>query len=169
MNNSNIVVSEDLLASKNNRFINHLIDLIPQYAIMYGISYMFLYIGDFTENYYLLDYWNGLNRFEDLVYSYTLLLLYFFLMESTTSRSLGKYVTKTMVISHSGDKPSQQQIFIRTLCRMIPFDGLSFLGTNGRGWHDSMSKTYVVDVDKFNARMHASNSLDQIGVSQEEI
>lgn len=135
---------------------------------MYGISYSFLYIGEYTEDYYLLDYWNGLNRIEDLIYSYLLVLLYFFLMESLTDRSLGKYVTKTKVVSHSGGKPTQQQIFIRSLCRIIPFDGLSFLGENGKGWHDSLSKTYVVNSGKLEERMKASNSLDQIGKPQLE-
>lgn len=168
MNSTNIFISEDLLASKNNRFVNHLIDLIPQYAVMYGISYLFLYIGEFTENYYLLDYWNGLSRVEDLMYSYLLMLLYFFIMESFTYRTLGKYVTKTMVVMTNGEVPTQQQIFIRSLCRIIPFDGLSFLGDNGKGWHDSFSKTYVVDTVKFTERMKTRNSLDQIGVPQEE-
>jgi uncharacterized RDD family membrane protein YckC len=168
MSDQNFYVTEDVLTSKNNRFVNHLIDLIPQYAIMYGISYSFLYLGEFTGNYTLNNYWAGLSQIENLLYSYILMLLYFFIFESINNRTLGKYVTKSMVIMSNGEKPTYQQIFKRSLCRMIPFDGLSFLGANGKGWHDSMSNTYVVDIAKYNERFNALNSLDQIGVSQEE-
>jgi hypothetical protein len=38
----------------------------------------------------------------------------------------------------------QSEIFIRTLSRFIIFEGLSYLGSVSRGWHDSLSGTYVV-------------------------
>ena len=37
---------------------------------------------------------------------------------------------------------------LRSICRFIPFNGLSFLGSN-RGWHDRFSKTMVVEDDGF--------------------
>ncbi|WNH08862.1 hypothetical protein [Thalassobellus suaedae] len=50
---------------------------------------------------------------------------------------------------------------------MIPFDALSFLGTIGKGWHDSISSTYVVDIGRFEAKKKTFSELDQIGVSQD--
>ncbi|MCL6296228.1 RDD family protein [Jejuia spongiicola] len=167
MNNPDFRITEDLLASKNSRFVNHLIDLAPQYAISYGLAYLFFYIGEFTGYYGLNDFLNGLSTFEDLLYTYSLMIAYFFLMESLTSKTLGKYVTKTMVVLPNGQKPSHLDILKRSFCRMIPFDGLSFLGTNGKGWHDSISGTFVVDTAKFEARKTSYSELDQIGVLQE--
>jgi len=33
----------------------------------------------------------------------------------------------------------------RTLCRLIPFDALSFLFNDSVGWHDTLSKTRIVN------------------------
>jgi uncharacterized RDD family membrane protein YckC len=164
---NNFYITEDVLASKNMRFVNYLIDLIPQYAVMYAIAYSFFYLGEFTGDYTLNNYWAEMSKLEDYMYSYALLFIYYFLMESLTNRTLGKYVTKTMVVMINGEKPTNQDIVKRSLCRMIPFDALSFLGTNGKGWHDSISNTYVVDIDRFEARKRSNNELEQIGVAQE--
>ncbi len=40
---------------------------------------------------------------------------------------------------------------------------VSFLGTVGKGWHDSISNTYVVKEDKFYARKNALIALEKIG------
>ncbi|MFS4482408.1 RDD family protein [Hyunsoonleella sp. 2307UL5-6] len=163
MEENTFYITEDVLASKNMRFVNNLIDLIPQYAIMYAISYSFFYIGEFTGNYALNDYWAEISTVEDYFYSYLLLFLYYFIMESTTHRTLGKYATKTMVVMTNGQKPTHKDIAKRSLSRMIPFDALSFLGTNGKGWHDVISNTYVVDIAKFEAIKKSYDELEQIG------
>jgi hypothetical protein len=41
-------------------------------------------------------------------------------------------------------KTHNQNDFIRTLSRFIVFEALSYLGSVSRGWHDSLSGTYVV-------------------------
>ena len=66
-----------------------------------------------------------------------------------------------------GTKPDAQTIIKRTLCRLIPFDGLSFFGTPSRGWHDSMSDTYVVKKDLFDEKVCLFYSLDEIGMDNE--
>ena len=167
MNENTFHVTEDLLASKSMRFVNHLIDLGAQYAVMYAIAYSFFYIGEFTADYTLNNYWNEMSKLEDYFYSYALMFIYFFIIESLTHRSLGKYVTKTKVVMANGEKPTNQDIAKRSLCRMIPFDALSFLGTDGKGWHDSISNTFVVDIAKFEARKRTQNELDQIGLIQD--
>ncbi|WP_406685105.1 RDD family protein [Seonamhaeicola sp. MEBiC1930] len=169
MEHEDFLVTEDILASKNKRFVNHLIDLVPQYAFSYFLAYFFFYLGEFTGNYSLNDYLNTMNYFEELIVTYAFFLLYFFIMESLTFKTLGKYVTKTKVVLPNGKEPSKKDIIIRSLCRMIPFDGLSFLGTNGKGWHDSISKTYVVDEIKFNNKRKFKLELELIGKPVDEI
>ena len=71
-------------------------------------------------------------------------LLYYLMMESTFQRTVAKWVTGTKVVSAEGGKPSFRQILIRTVVRIVPFDGLSFAIAD-RGWHDSWSGTKVID------------------------
>lgn len=164
MNDSNFVITAEMLASKNKRFANHLLDLIPQYAISYGITYGFFYIGEFTGNYALNNYWSEMSTVEDYMITYGLMVLYYFIFEILSQKTLGKYVTNTKVVMHNGDIPTPKAVLIRTLCRLIPFDAFSFLGTKGKGWHDSISKTYVIDITIFESRKTTFIELDQIGL-----
>jgi len=156
-------ITEDLLASKNNRFANYLLDMIPQYAFFYGLAYLFFYIGELTGDYTLNNFLAELTTFQDYAITYAFFLIYYFSMESLTQRSFGKYITNTKVVLSNGEKPTSQDVLIRSLCRIIPFDALSFLGANGKGWHDSLSKTYVVSVDRFEAKKRQEFELTQIG------
>jgi hypothetical protein len=48
----------------------------------------------------------------------------------------------------TGEKPKRWQIIVRFFCRMIPFDVFSFISVKPRGWHDSISKTMIVNARK---------------------
>ena len=69
---------------------------------------------------------------------------YYLVMESTMGRTVGKIVTGTKVVNEDGYEPSFNQILGRTFARIIPFEAVTFLGHETRGWHDSMPNTYVV-------------------------
>lgn len=77
----------------------------------------------------------------DLI-SYLITFLYYFTLESTIKRTIGKFATQTVVIDEYGNPPSKVKIAIRTLARLIPFEVFSCLGS--RGWHDKLSNTFVV-------------------------
>jgi uncharacterized RDD family membrane protein YckC len=72
-----------------------------------------------------------------------IVLPYYIFFEGIWARTPGKLIFGTVVITELGTKPPIGQIIKRTLCRLIPFEAFSFLGS-GRGWHDSISKTRVV-------------------------
>ena len=91
------------------------------------------------------------------------MILYYFIFESVSHRTLGKYVTNTKVVMQNGDEPSPRAILLRSLCRLIPFDAFSFLGRDGKGWHDSLSNTYVVDSKLFDSKLKMSIDLEQLG------
>jgi uncharacterized RDD family membrane protein YckC len=76
--------------------------------------------------------------------------LYYGLLEHYWGRTLGKFLTRTIVISADGERPTISQIVARTLSRFIPFEPLSYLfgGSYPIGLHDSLSKTRVVDLPK---------------------
>ncbi|RXJ52587.1 RDD family protein [Gelidibacter gilvus] len=167
MDFKNRVIPEEMLASKTKRFINNLIDLIPFYIMSYGLIYGVFYLGDYLGNQELSQFLIDLSFIEESLIDFILIVFYYFVFESLTFRSLGKYVTKTKVIMTNGAEPRPKDILIRSLCRIIPFDGLSFLGAKGKGWHDAISKTYVVDIDKFEKERILSNEIEQIGQSTE--
>jgi hypothetical protein len=73
---------------------------------------------------------------------------YYTLMEYLFQKTVGKFLTKTKVVTKEGEKPGFSHIFIRTVLRLVPFDNVTFMtGTNG--FHDVYSKTMVVkDLNK---------------------
>ncbi len=87
---------------------------------------------------------NGQFQFSALgmgfVYGFT--FLYYVIMENIRGQTFGKMITGTMVVNRYDEKPSITEIFLRTLCRLIPLEGFSFIPT-GIGWHDRFSQTYV--------------------------
>lgn len=87
----------------------------------------------------------------DLVVIYSISLsvyfLFFALTEYLFGRSFGHMICNARIVDHYGNKPTFKQTIVRTLCRFIPFDGLSFLSEGNGGWHDRISKTYVINND----------------------
>jgi uncharacterized RDD family membrane protein YckC len=79
-----------------------------------------------------------------MLFGVIMYFIYFAGMEIVFGRTIGKLLTGTRVVNNSGEKPAVGQILGRTLSRFIPFEPFSFLGNEGRGWHDSLSNTYVV-------------------------
>ena len=78
----------------------------------------------------------------DLTY-FVFYFLYFFGSEATSNgKTIGKKLLRMSVTNDKGESTSMQKIGLRTLCRFIPFDILSFLW--GGNWHDNISGTYVV-------------------------
>lgn len=77
---------------------------------------------------------------------FLVILIYYVIAESVFSITLGKFVTKTIVITTDGRKPNLRTILIRTLCRFIPYEAYSFINKD-IGLHDKYSKTIVI-IDK---------------------
>lgn len=72
------------------------------------------------------------------------LFLYYLVMEVGFRTTIGKMLTRTVLADADGLRPGRPRLLIRTLCRFIPFEALSFFDRNGKGVHDSFSRTYVV-------------------------
>ena len=161
-------VTEDLYASSGKRFLNSIIDGVVIFFIAIGIEYVLFYINDIFEVESLYYYYLEMSVFEEYALGYVINFLFFFTMEITTSKTIGKFATNTIVVMNDGEKPSPKVIAIRSLCRLIPFEMFSYLGTPCRGWHDSISKTYVVEKQRLENKKGNIEALDQIGVSSNE-
>lgn len=69
---------------------------------------------------------------------------YYVLMETKYKRTIGKFMTNSLVVTKHEDAPSTNSIMIRTFCRLVPFDALSFLITRD-GLHDRFSNTTLIN------------------------
>lgn len=159
-------IPKEVLANKSQRFINFCIDFIVRILIFLGIGFI---IG-ITDQLLMTDYVGSLEsmtRLQEIFIELLLVSVYYLLMEILTARTIGKYITGTMVVDYYGNKASSQHIAMRTLCRFVPFDPLSFLGEDGKGWHDKWSQTLVIDVKKFNDDKQRKIEFDELGVSDE--
>src|SRR5688572_16519183 len=123
------------LAKRGTRLSNLVVDTIFFNLIIIGHAFFFEWIGVVVPE--EGSVWLG-------VYYFTLYFAYYFLFELFANRTPAKFITTTIVLNRSGGKPSLQQILVRSLIRLIPFEWLSFLFSEV-GWHDSISGTIVVD------------------------
>jgi uncharacterized RDD family membrane protein YckC len=73
-------------------------------------------------------------------------LAYYFFFELFSGKTPGKYLTKTLVVNYSGERPSMKALLIRNVARLISYDGFSFIF--GQGLHDDISGTMVVFTGK---------------------
>jgi len=121
-------------ASGGKRFLNSFIDGI----IMYVLFFIFLLIIGTSGSAFNIS---GGIRFA----IYPIMFAYYVIMEGTTGKTIGKFITRTKVITDDGEQPTMKTALLRTLCRFIPFDAFSFLGTPGKGWHDKFANSRVVN------------------------
>jgi uncharacterized RDD family membrane protein YckC len=70
----------------------------------------------------------------------------FFFTEGIFNRTPGKILSGTKVTQDNGESVSWEQIFKRTITRLIPLEWLSFFGK--KGWHDRFSHTTLVYIGK---------------------
>jgi len=135
----------DQMASQWKRFLNYLLDLV---SILFFIFIFSLILGiilaivapsvvsDLGESNLLFEY----------VVGFIVMMIYYTSFEAITGRTIAKYITKTKVVTETGEKPDFKRILVRSLCRFIPIEPFSILFNDGLGWHDSISKTRVVNI-----------------------
>ena len=122
-------------ASTGKRFANYIIDRIVLLILIFICG--MLYAVAFPEN-------GEMSTLTSYLIGYSVLILYYTILESTTGKTIGKMITGTRVLNDDNSVPSTGTIFKRSLCRIIPLEPLSFLGGNN-GWHDSITYTQVVN------------------------
>ncbi len=160
-NNRKIV--EKYQAEKLLRFINFLIDYVLINLSLYGIGMLMgtLYYATGSETVYNIIM-SFDNRLVEWSISIVILVGYYLLFEYLTKgRTIGKFITGTVVVKEDGSVPVFNDILKRSFSRIVPFDAISFLGSNG--WHDSWSETKVVKRKPFLEAVDRENSIEDIG------
>ncbi|GGE98996.1 RDD family protein [Flavobacterium limi] len=164
MSNSTYILDDKLLASTGSRFLNYILDIVAIIALIFALSFVTAVVASFLDFNELLYWMGNLSDWEgQLIFGVTSIFYYSF-TESIFGRSLGKLITGTIVVDENGEKPSFGVILKRTLCRLIPFDGFSFLGS--RGWHDSISHTYVVNKKDLENEVKLFHEFNLIGSNE---
>lgn len=127
-------VESNHLASSGKRFANFIIDLVMIYIIAIILSVLYVYAGI------------NFDKVPSFLIGVILQISYYTILEATTGKTIGKMITRTKVVLSDFSKPSLGSIFKRSLCRIIPFEPLSFFGSSSpSGWHDTITNTWVVD------------------------
>ena len=138
-------------AGKWLRFTNRLIDAMVIVYFLYNrlVEGRLLPRSEYTRGYAALFLVEGI-----------MLIAFYLLLEGIFNTTPGKCATNTVIVNENGERPNFGQILGRTFCRLIPFDALSFLGAGTRGWHDSLSGTYVVPAANSNEEAINEITLD---------
>ncbi len=166
MINSTYILHKNLLASDRKRFESVIVDFVFVFISIFVSGLIIVIIGN-TFNWDIYSFWNQFITDYTYLAFFTYLMLNYLFMESFFGATMGKFATGIKVVTENGVKPNFIKILLRTLCRLIPFDVLSFLGKSGRFWHDSFSKTYVVNKKALESDMEIFNFSNSIGVNAE--
>lgn len=136
-------------ASGGKRFANYIIDLVLFYALAVVVN-----IGIILINPERINSLNRDNAEFDLVENLIILIfmiLYWFGVEAIfKGKTLGKLITGTRAVNEDGSNLSVKTAFLRGLCRVVPFEAFSALGTPSYPWHDQWTKSYVIDEKESN-------------------
>jgi uncharacterized RDD family membrane protein YckC len=165
MSNFTYILDDKLLVSSGTRFLNYIIDLVSFFIVLIVIG---IVLGIMTNLFGMtgLGIWiDNLGDFGWNIIAIIVSVIYYTVMEGLFGRSIGKFITGSVVVDENGQKPSFGTIFKRSLCRYIPFDAFTFLG-GARGWHDSISDTYVVSKKALDEEVKMFHELKLIGVEE---
>jgi hypothetical protein len=137
--------------STGHRFVNYLFDSL-------FIFPLFINLVNIMVTARHMQYDRDLIAFVIFFMVLLVFLLYYFLSEAIFGQTFGKMITRSCVATN-GVEFSNGRVFLRTLCRLIPFDRFSFLF--GANWHDRASATAVVYVDSWESAFEDKANSEQ--------
>ncbi|MCD9853801.1 RDD family protein [Epilithonimonas sp. JDS] len=156
-------IVERYKAEKILRFATFLIDYVIIILINYLIGTIIGLLYYATQSEFMYKIILAINnRFFAYLISIVVFLTYYNVLEYfTKGRTIGKFVTGTIAVKEDGSTPTSNDFLKRNFSRIVPFDALSFFGTNG--WHDSWSDTRVVKRNAYLEALERENSIEDIG------
>lgn len=131
-------IIENSTVGPGTRFIHFIIDTLVWMILVVLVIFSYAFIVGLDRS--------GMSRMFGLSIYLGTFIAYYTIMEIKFQKTIGKFVTKTKVVKMNGDKASNIDIVVRTFCRFIPFDQVSYLLVKN-GFHDFLSKTKVIRED----------------------
>lgn len=122
------------IVSSTLRFVHFSVDLISFFILYFILTSLVMIFINIDSNKSIFPFW--ILMLVSFIFNYAF-------MEHKFQKTLGKFITKTKVVKLNGEKPKLNDIMVRTFCRLLPFDRLSFLFTKN-GFHDGISNTRVI-------------------------
>jgi len=116
--------------------VDNLIFLLIGYQLFSGIMYL-----EFVNTHFGLERGDHANQVYLLIIFPVFSFFYYYMFEKIFSATPGKFLTQSRLVNSEGLAPANSNVLLRTLCRNIPFDGVSFLVNSS--WHDNLSNTEV--------------------------
>lgn len=126
------------------RFVNFVIDTIV-WLILYLFTAYLLDKYFLRFNSYLINYIYSVSL------GLTIYVAYYFGFEYYFQRTIGKLLSRTKVVSQSGDGLTPKTILKRSFFRLIPINVFYFLFSR-IGLHDRLSYTLVIKIDSKKAK-----------------
>jgi uncharacterized RDD family membrane protein YckC len=166
MKNTTFTITDDLLATKGQRFLNFSIDLVFLYIIILSIGTTIILMAEAAGKFAISAWVETMSDIEIVLYSLLIMLFYYSLTEIYFSRTIAQLITKTVVVNRDGLKPDIKTFLLRSLCRFIPLDPFSFLGAYPRGWHDVLSNTYVVKKKRLAKSIQFFSNPEEFGIAK---
>ena len=143
--------------SIGKRFIHFVIDyifvsflLLPLLGALIGIVSALTGVDRSSMNKILISY--------RLLLSAGTMILYYVLFEYFLNKTIGKFLTRSIVVTETDAKPSFKSCLLRTLIRFVPFEPFSILSSDSKMWHDKWTKTVVTS----RATLIKNNDIDAI-------
>ena len=128
--------------SIGKRFIHFVIDyifvsflLLPLLGALIGIVSALTGVDRSSMNKMLISY--------RLLLGAGTMILYYILFEYFLNKTIGKFLTRSIVVTETDAKPSFKSCLLRTLIRFVPFEPFSILSSDSKMWHDKLTKTVV--------------------------
>ncbi len=127
---------ELLKVGRRMRLLHFLIDMLFLYFIAYCSGYILVFIFGPAKALKIVEH--------TYLFGGSLAFIVYFSQEFIFGKTLGKLLTGARVVDSLGNKPGIVKLIIRSASRLIPLEAFSFLGSNKRGWHDTISDTFVI-------------------------
>ena len=146
--------NESIPLDKKLRFLNFVVDSIGIYFFYWLFGSVLIFVAEKFFNFdshafqfIMYEDKRGFIIYYGTVFSVLAItiFLYYSILEYFFQKTWGKVVTRSKVVSSNYEKPSFKTIVIRTICRFIPIDWITFLFSRN-GMHDRLSKTKVIKV-----------------------
>lgn len=129
-------------ALRKYRIINFVIDLFVVLVIWQSVGALLVFgVIDFKSFYAEKYFYSNGGPLRLFIYFYS---GYYFLLELILSKTVGKLLTRTIVVKENGDRPTIVNLLVRTFFRLLLIEWFSFFKKNPIGWHDSAAECIVV-------------------------
>ncbi|MCA0365915.1 MAG: RDD family protein [Bacteroidetes bacterium] len=121
----------NILASKEKRFINFLIDY--PISIIFTVLFSTFFLSTLELSGVLSKYAFISSDAFSILGFYFFWPFYYIISEGLFDGTIGKAVTKTKVVDFNGQKPAFWRILIRSYSRFIPYEPMTFISQKRLG------------------------------------